>query len=416
MQTALGSHSEFRDNWRLLLATTLGSSFGMPTLAYFSIGVFAPILAKEFGWSFASIMGGLFLTAAVILVCGPIIGMVIDRYGSRKVIAVSLVGLSFSYMSLAISNGSIFQYYASWAGMAVTGIGATAISFTHAVNRAFVVRRGTALGITLAGSGIFALWVKPFANWSIDLFGWRATILVIGALPLLIGVPVVLWGLRDRGDAKRLNARDGRPDAPASGLTLKDAIAKPAFWLVLLAFIPISFANGAPLPNMENILRTLQLSTAEVVQVTSLIGVSLVVGRLVGGWLVDRIWAPLVGLILLIGGALGCWMLSQPSVTYREALGAVMLLSFAAGVEYDLLAYLIARYMGMRSYGAIYSIVFGLFAIGAGAGPSVLGHVFDSSGSYARGLLVCGGLLLFAGLVLLTLGRYPRFADAPEES
>jgi len=117
--------------------------------------------------------------------------------------------------------------------------------------------------------------------------------------------------------------------------------------------------------------------------------------------------------LLYTAAALGCWLLAQASVTHREALAAVMFLSVAAGVEYDLLAYLIARYMGMRSYGTLYSIAFGLFAIGAGAGPSVLGHAFDASATYAQGLLVCGALLIFSALVLLTLGRYPRFVDAP---
>jgi len=413
MQAERGGQSELRANWRLLFAATLGSSLGMPTLAYFSIGVFAPIMAEEFGWSFASIMGGLFLTAVVILLCGPIIGAIVDRYGARRVIAASLVGLSFGYASLAISSGSIYLYYASWAWMAVTGIGATAISFTHAVNSAFVLRRGMALGITLAGSGMFALWVKPFAHWAIEHFGWRATIVIIGALPLLIGVPVVLWGLRSRGGSVPTSRQVASAVAPATGFTVKAALRKPAFWLLLLAFVPISFANGAPLPNMENILRTLRLNPGEIVELTSLIGVSLVVGRIAGGWLVDRIWAPLVGSIMLTAAALGCWLLAQASVTYREALAAVMFLSVAAGVEYDLLAYLIARYMGMRSYGALYSIAFGLFAIGAGAGPSVLGHAFDASATYAQGLLVCGALLIFSALVLLTLGRYPRFVDAP---
>ena len=81
-------------------------------------------------------------------------------------------------------------------------VGATAISFTHAVNSAFVARRGMALGITLAGSGVFAVWVKPFAHWTIEHFGWRATLVIIGLLPLVIGVPVVLWGLRSVGKPK----------------------------------------------------------------------------------------------------------------------------------------------------------------------------------------------------------------------
>jgi len=379
----------------------------MPTLAFFSIGIFAPIFAETFHWSFGVMMGGLTLTTIAIFLCGPIVGHFIDRHGARRVAAVSLLGSGLSYMSLALSTGSIAQYYVSWAGMALLGIGATAISFTHAISGTFVVRRGLALGIALTGSGVFALIVKPFADWGIDLFGWRATIAAIGALPVLAGAPLVLWGFpRTRSPARK--AGEPMPHKE-TGLSLKDALKSRSFWILVAAFVPISFANGAPIPNMENILRTLQVDSQAIVRMTSLIGISIIAGRLIGGWLIDRFRAPLIGTAMLIGAASGCWMLSGESATYYEASAAVALVALAAGVEYDLLAFLIAKYIGVRNYGLVYSILFGVFAIGIGAGTALLGHSFDTAGSYSPGLIACAVALLFAALILPMLGRYPDF-------
>lgn len=410
MITASGRYAEFRQHWRLLLAAAVGASFGLPNLAFYTIGIFAPVFGDQFGWPYGAMMSGLFLTSVVILICGPFIGRHIDRHGSRGVASGSLLGVGLCYMTLALADGSLTLYFASWIAMAVFGIGATAISFTHAINRAFVVNRGLALGITLAGAGLFALAVKPFAGWSNDLFGWRATIVAIGLLPILVGAPLVLWAFprRSVSEDQRKQAASG-PGPTLSGLTLREALRSRYFWLIGGAFVPISLANGAPLPNMENILRTLKFDPAQIVGLTSLIGLSILSGRLLGGWVVDRVWAPVVGAVLLTLAASGCWLLSQPSVDHAEAVTAVVLISFAAGVEYDLLAFLIARYMGSRSYGAIYSLMFGAFAIGAGGGPVLMGRSFDRVGDYSVALIICASALLFAAALLLALGRYPRF-------
>lgn len=403
-----GEVGELHTNWRLLLAATLGVGLGLPTLPFYTVGIFAHTFASEFGWSYASIFGGLVPTTAALLFGGPIVGHLVDRYGPRKITAVSLAGLGIGYMALAFSNGSIIQYYASWIVFSVVGLGATSISFTRAIHAAFDRRRGLALGITLAGIGIFALLVKPLASWLIAITGWRGAIVGIGLLPLLIGVPAVLWGFRA---APTVHGVHTNTAASVPGLSLKEALRTRTFKLMVLAFVPISFANGAPIPNMENILRSVRVGAEEIVTLTSMIGVTMVAGRLIGGWLLDRIWAPLAGIVVLTGASLGCWVLSQQTVSSHQAMIAVMLLGFAGGVEVDLLSYLTARYLGVRSYGAVYGTLFGLFAIGAGAGPSLLGFAYDRAGSYSQIMLVCALLLLFAACLLIGLGRYPDHSD-----
>jgi MFS family permease len=76
-------------------------------------------------------------------------------------------------------------------------------------------------------------------------------------------------------------------------------------------------------------------------------------------------------------------MFSQQTLGYQQAMIAIVLLGFAGGVEVDLLAYLVARYIGVRNYGVVYGTIFGLFSIGAGAGPTLLGYAYDRTGSYS---------------------------------
>ena len=109
-----GAGSELRAGWRLIVAALLGTAFGLPTLPFYTVGIFAPIFASQFGWSFAAIFGGLIVTTLVLLLGGAWIGSVIDRRGARTVAAASLAGLGLGYMTLALLDGSIAQYYVSW--------------------------------------------------------------------------------------------------------------------------------------------------------------------------------------------------------------------------------------------------------------------------------------------------------------
>ncbi len=87
-------------------------------------------------------------------------------------------------------------------------------------------------------------------------------------------------------------------------------------------------------PNIENILGSLRLSPKEVVQLASLVGIAAVAGRLLGGVLVDRFWAPAVGTVILTLGAVAC--------RFSMACIAILLLGLTSGVEFDLMAYLVA--------------------------------------------------------------------------
>lgn len=404
------SNSELLAHWRLLVAATIGTGLGFPSLAYYTIGIFAPDMTHAFGWSFASIFSGLVVIAGTLLVGGPVAGLLVDRYGARRVAIASLVGLGISYMTLCVSTGSLLQYYASWIAIGVTGVGSTFVPFTKAVNSAFRIRRGFALGVILSGTGLFILVVKPFANWLLLLFGWRWAIVGVSILPIIIGVSAVHWGFPKNKSTGQSKASNFRATQATHGLTLKAAMSTRAFWLMICILVPISFASAAPFPNMENILLSIHVDTRGIIELTSWVGAMMIVGRLAGGLAMDYIWAPLVGIVFLLGAAIGSWLLALPTVTSLEASIAITLLGLAAGLEGGLMSFLAARYFGLKHYGIIYGVMFGVFAIGAAVGPSVFGYVYDRMGSYEQILTLCAGLFAFSAVLLVFLGPYPELA------
>jgi MFS family permease len=397
--------SEFKAGWRVVLAGLLATTLGMPAIPFYTIGIFAPIFAEQFGWSFAVIFGGLSLLAGAVLIVGPFFAALIDRFGPRMVASTSLTCLGLSYMTLAASNGSIRQYYISWLAIAIFGLGATPVVVTRVINNTFEKRRGLALGIVLSGAGLFAFLVKPLAQLLIEAVGWRGAIVVIGAMPIVIACPLVLWGFA--GLQSQTVGEGPTMSKAQEGMTGREAFGSRQFWILAVVFIPMSLAIAAPLPNIENILRSLNLPPREVVQLASLVGIAAVAGRLLGGVLADRFWAPAVGTVILILGAVSCFILSLEQVSFSMAGVAIVLLGLTSGIEFDLMSYLAARYLGIRSYAVTYATLYGIFVVGAFVGPSLFGYVFDATGTYSGVLEACAILLIAGAVTIVFLGPYP---------
>lgn len=408
-------YGEFRRGWPVVLSAMLGIGLGLSPVPFYTIGMMAPQLARAFGWGFGQVMGGLPIMTFAVLVVSPLVGVAADRVGVRRIALVSVALFGLSFMAFALSNGSLLLFYATWAVAAVAGAGTLPITWTRAVNNRFEARKGLALGLSLLGTGLFGYLVKPFTAWLIAAHGWRAAYVAIGALPLLIALPVAYFGFHDVG-ATRATPSERQAEAQTrreatDGLTFGQAIRAWRFWVMALAFVPISFGVGGPIPNLENLLKTAGFAPAQVVGLASLVGLAVVAGRLGGGWLIDRIWAPLVAAVLFCAPAAACWALAGGGLSYPGAAVCIVLIGLAAGVEYDLMAFLTARYFGMKSYGAIYGALYGFFALGAGVGPVVFGKAFDAAHSYAGPLRLSVAFLILGAGLLLTLGRYRRFAD-----
>jgi MFS family permease len=409
------SSGEFARGWPVVLSAMLGIGLGLSPVPFYTIGILAPHLATAFGWGFGQILFGVTITTFVVILISPMIGILSDRFGVRIIALISVALFGLSFMGFALSNGSIVLFYVNWGLVAALGAGTLPITWTRAVNNHFEIRKGLALGLSLLGTGLFGYLVKPYTAWLIAEHGWRFAYLAIGALPLVIALPVAFLAFHDVGPARQTAAQrragDAARRAVTPGLTAGAAFADWRFWLMGLAFVPIAFTVGGVIPNLENILKLARFAPSQVVGLASIVGLSVVVGRTAGGWLVDRFWAPGVAFFLLGIPAGACWMLAHGPYAYGVTAGAIFLVGFAAGVEYDLMAFMVARYFGMKSYGVIYGALYSFFSLGAGIGPPIFGVAFDRTHSYGGPLTISAGAMLTGALMLLALGRYRVFAQ-----
>lgn len=413
-------YAEFRFGWPVVFASAVGIGLGMSPLPFYTLGVFAAPLAQEFGWGIGQIMLSMLVFTISAVFTSPVVGLLTDKYGPRRVALTSVVLFSLAMMSFSLQNGSMFMWLSTWMVLAACGAGTLPITWTRAVNGWFYHKRGLALGLSLIGTGIFGLIAKQYAFFMIELVGWRMAYVAVGALPLVIALPVAYFLFRDASDPKvadkvaRMEKHTAKPTTRHGGPSLMQAIKDWRFWLLAYSFIPISFAVGGPIPNLETMLGNKGFEPGDAVTLASLLGIAVIIGRVAGGFLLDHIWAPAVAATILSLPAIATFMLAQPDYGFVHAATAIMILGAAAGVEYDLMAYLVSRYFGLLHYAAIYGALYGFFALGAGIGPAVFGQSFDATGSYDSVLKISSVLFVIGALPLLLLGKYRDFEEPIE--
>jgi predicted MFS family arabinose efflux permease len=401
--------SEFRRGGPVLLAASLGTAFGASPIPFNSIGPFTKPLAEEFGWGRGDIQLALFCFTAAVVLTVPYIGGLADRIGVRKVAIGTLFLFGLCFAALALTPASLAVFYLLFVLVGALGGGSTPVSWTRGVNAWFVRNRGLALAITLLGTGVTAAFLPSFATWLIESYGWRRAFLGIALLPLAVALPVVIWLFREPG------ASDGVQHVEAikrNGATVPAALRDYRFWVIATSVFCTSIGIGGSITNFQPLLIDRGFQAMDAARVAGTIGLSIIFGRLVAGYLMDRFWAPLVTLPMLALPAVACVLLARSEVSTSAALVSAMLIGLSAGAETDLVAYLTARYFGLAHYGRIYGLQYSVFGFASGISPFLFGRVFDQLGTY-RPILYTAAVLFVAGaVVLLTLGRYPDYDGA----
>lgn len=410
----MSARSEFRLGWKPLAAGVIGVACGASPLPFNTIGfVLAPIHA-ETGWSFAEISIGITIYGLVASLLAPVFGSLADRYGVRPVALWSTFAFALAFAGIGLAPVSLPAFYAMWFLVGLVGIGSTPVTWSRAVNAWFFRSRGLALGILLVGTSLAALTVPRLAVAAIARFDWRGMYLALALLPLLVALPIAFaWFREPRPEEAPAEVSAG---GTLVGVTLSEALRDRRFWTIWLSIACVALAYGGAHIHMPEIIKQHGMTAAEGAGIMGLIGIALLAGRIITGWLFDRLWAPAVCVPILLIPALACWWLMGTADDRTTIYLGAFMLGFAAGAESDVIAYLASRYFGLAHYGKIYGMLYMPFGIASGISPVLYGRVRDTTGSY-DGMLQAA-IILFAGgsVLLLTLGRYPAFARDEQPS
>ncbi len=407
---------EFRRGWGAILSAFVGVPLGLIPLAQsYSIGVLSKPLTEAFDWSRSTVMLVPVVLTLAFIPASYVVGWIVDRRGARGLIMLSQVLLGLSFFALgAFTNGDARLFLGMYFLMGVMAAGALPIAFMRAIVTNFHAHRGLALAVAQAGSGVAGVCIPIYTAWVIETFGWRATYFALGALPILIALPVVFFFLKERP-----NGAPSAPDAPGvavveEGVSIGPAMATPRFWIMSIGFsVSLAVLLGA-ITSLVPLLTDRGFTTARAAEMAAVIGVSVIVGRIGSGFLLDRIWAPIlcVGAFLLAAAALA--ILAIPDLDPVWTLVAIACIGMATGAEGDLAAFLVSAYFGRRCFGRIYATQWVLGNIGAGLGPLIFAYGFDRTGTYDGALLASAFAMAVTALAFLLLGPYPRFAETPQ--
>jgi MFS family permease len=404
--------AEFKRGWTIIIVAAIGMACGLSALPIYSMGALTKPLSEAFAWDRAQVQGIYSAFTVGNLIAAPILGLLIDRFGVRKVGIYSVIGTALGYAAMGLIANSLWSFYALAFITALIGVGTVPITWSRVVVDWFDVGRGRALGLALAGTGISAILIPSYITWLIGEWGWEAGFLGLAALPAVIALPAVYFLLYDRTEKHGPATKDATAAAAEIQVDFKTALKGYRFWALNIVFFLIGICIAGLIAHLVPMLTDRGIETKTAAQIAGVIGVAVIIGRIATGYLIDRFWAPAVGLVLLSMPAISCLILASGIGGTWGALVAAVLIGLAAGAEFDLMSFLVSQYFGQKRYGIIYACIYATFKISAGVGTPLFGFAFDETGSYNTILYLAVGSFVGSSLLLLLLGRYPSATRA----
>jgi MFS family permease len=403
--------TEFRLHWRVVLLAMLGLGVAANASMLYAFGPLVIPLQNAFGWSRGDLQAAVSFLFAGAVIAAQLVGWLNLRYGMRRVTVVSLVALSGVFALMPLMGRSIWWLYLMFTLLPIAGMGTIHITWSHLVNLWYERNRGLALALMLSGTGLSAVFIPSAVTWAIERWSWQAAFVLLALLPVVLVLPLaLLWMETPQRRRALLDASPAAALPQVLGMPFGQAIRSGKFWLLNLALAVFVGAMVAMVSNTVPLLRDKGLSATEASQIFAGFGFSLIGGRVVVGYLIDRLWAPGVAAVALVMPALGCLLLATSGIDQTAYLIlATVLIGIGTGAEFDIAAFLVSRYFGMRDYGRLFGVHVSLITISSALAPWLFGRLYTATGSYAAMLTICGAIFLIGPLLLLPLGRYPNF-------
>jgi len=416
MNNSPGAGSAIFYGWWNVAASFVGLSLSYAMFTVFAFGTFVGPLQAEFGWMRGPMSFALTIANISVVIASPLLGALIDRVGARRVMVVSIVLLGLCVASMSRLTGDIRHYYLMHALIPLLGAGTLPLAYSRIIVAWFEKRRGLALGIALSGFGVGAAMVPALAQWMIGQFGWREAYLLFGGLILLISLPLAAFVLREKPAQMGL-LPDGvaRPEdfeTPAgavpkwAGFTLAESARTRPFWFMVVSIVLIGVGITSILAHLVPMLIGRGVPPAQAAFAMSLLGLGLIFGRILSGWLMDRFFAPYVAAGFQLGMIVGLVILALDFSGPLAFLAGISV-GLATGSEISEISYLVSRYFGLKAFGLINGIMFAAFQLGSGAGAYAMGLYYDYAGDYLGALWMVTGLVVISTVLIVLLGPYP---------
>ncbi|MEJ0028894.1 MAG: MFS transporter [Bacteroidota bacterium] len=380
-------------------ATGFLSLFSLIGIMFYGLPFFYDFWVKEFEWTRATVTSG---SAMGKIIVGPIFGFlagwIIDRFGPRRLMLAGIVMGGIALIGLSMMT-SLWQFYLFYFFNALGYMCGGPLPNQVLISRWFEKSRGKAMGIAYLGVGVGGMLVPQIAKWLNVEFGWHEALMILGILMIVIAFPMA-WFVKENPEGLHQETKHDSSKLPI-GHILK---GWPFYLLVIGSMCSIGAVAGTS-QNLKLFFSIdLHYSQTEAANVMSIVLGSSIIGRLLMGWLADRIQKKYVMMLIYALVAV-----SIPLLYFADVPGVIYVFAFSFGValggDYMIIPLMAAELFGVRVMGRVMGLVITVDGLAEAFAPMLAAWLRDTSGSYANGFTA---LIILAIIGIIAVSLLPR--------
>ena len=382
-------------------ATGFLTLFSLIGIMFYGLPFFFDFWVKDFGWSRATVTSGMAFAKVIV---GPLFGFfagwVIDRFGPRRLMLSGIVMGGIALIGLSVMT-SLWQFYIFYLFNAMGYMFGGPLPNQVLISRWFDKSRGRAMGIAYLGVGFGGMLVPQIARWLNFKFGWHEALMILGVLMIVIAFPMA-WFTKENpeGFVQQTKQDDSK-------IHFKTVLKGWPFYLLVIGSMCSIGAVAGTSQNLKLFFSIdLKYSQEQAANVLSIVLASSIIGRLLMGWLADRIQKKYVMILIyaLVGVSIPLlYLASTPGVIYVFAF----FFGMALGGDYMIIPLMAAELFGIKVMGRVMGLVITADGFGEAFGPMLAAWLRDRSGSYANGF---AALIILAVIGTIAVSLLPRKA------
>jgi len=393
--------------WWIVLAS-FAVAFYVGGTIFYGFTAFIEPLVREFGWSYTQISLAASLRGLEMGVLAPFVGILVDRFGSRKLLLSGVLVLGSGLILLGFTQ-SLALFYGAFLLIAFGAGGCTSVVTMTAVANWFDKNIGKAMGLTACGFGASGLAI-PLIVWTIGVSGWRTTLIILGIGMWIVGIPAAVVMREKPGEAadspqaeeRRGTGEQSQKWKDARAFHFRDILKEKSFLYVNLAEMIRLMALMAVVTHIMPYLSSMEISRMSAGLMAAGIPLLSITGRFGFGWLGDIYPKKFIMALCFVLMALG-----MLALCYLKSAGMIYIFLFffsnGFGGISTLRAVLLREYYGRYNFGKYLGVMLGFGAFGGIIGPTAAGWVFDRTGSYHFVWLTLSALIGLAIILVLRI-------------